>query len=164
MYYLITIRVKEHEQNCRDFDYDCVVFANSIDGARKDFDENHDDYEELVDVHEITAEERIERQQKIVCDRILRACYSSLKRHIENSARWQRWLAGKEGLLDDRTETEYLLLQVYAQIHQIKKIVDRQPGVENLTIKEYEEVIYKVMDAQTEEEINDALNSIRKRR
>lgn len=164
MYYLITIRVKEHEQNYQDFDYDCVVFADSIDGARKNFEEHHNDYEELVDVREISVEERIERQQQEVCERVLRSCYGSLKRHIENSAKWQRWLAGKEGLLNDRKEMEYLVLQEYAQIHKIKKIVDRQPGVENLTIKEYEEVIYKVMDAQTEEEINDALNSIRKRR
>jgi hypothetical protein len=58
---------------------------------------------------------------------------------------------------------EYLVLQVYGQIHQIKKIIDRQPGVENLTIKEYKEIIFKIMDAQTEEQFNEILNSIGKR-
>ena len=162
MYYLITIRAKQSEINEFDFNYDVVVVAKSMEDAKSDFESNHEEYEELIDIREISVEERIERQQKEVCDRILRSC-CSIRRYIENSAKWQKWFVGKEDLLYDRKEMEYLVLQVYGQIHRIKKIIDRQPGVENLTIKEYKEIIFKIMDAQTEEQFNEILNSIGKR-
>ena len=155
MYYLITIRAKQSEINQCDFNYDVVVVAKSMEDAKSDFESNHEDYEELIDIREISVEERIEREQKEILEWIKRECMRDFAKNMT-----LREFPTKQDELLNNKELEYLLLQAYKKKLRIKRVVGRQEGIDNLTIKEYDEIVCKIVDAQTEEEINEILKKI----
>lgn len=157
MYYLINIRANKHERNYCDFDYDWVTEARDIESARMDFENEREDYEELVEIREISVEERIQREQKEILEWIKRECMRDFTKNMTEKEYFKK----QDELLNNK-ELEYLLLQAYKKKLKARRVVSRQKSFENLTVKEYDDIVCKIIDAQTEEQINDALKNINK--
>ena len=150
MYYLIT-GTYEDEEGSGNFEW--VVEAESQAAAIAQLEKG----ETLVSIREISVEERIEREERDLLEGIEREYIFQIVGDLpirEANKQMREMKANRE--------IYYLALKSFNKRQRLTRMLKRQRGYGELSMTEYVEVLNKLIDAQTEEEFNNVLNSLEK--
>ena len=113
--------------------------------------------DEILEIREISVEERITREQGDLLEMVkreylYRRCgkmpireYNKVSREMENNP-----------------ELQYLALKEFNAKQRLTKRLSRQKGFKDMTMAEFNEKINQLIDAKDEEEFNRILKSIQK--
>ena len=154
MYFLITGTWQEETTEGLDGgDFEWVVEAENQAAAIAQLEKG----ETLVSIREISVEERIEREER----ELLRGVKSEYISKL-TSGLTIRQASKQVKELDANPEIYYLALKSFNKRHRLTRMLKRQKGYGKLSMTEYMEVLNKLIDAQTEEEFNNVLNSLEK--
>ena len=155
MYYLI-IGTYQDEKAIEGLEYgnfEWIVEADNQESAISQLEKG----ETLISIREISVEERIKREEKELLDSIKREYVFQIVGDLPiREANRQM----KE--LNANPEIYYLALKSFNKRQRLTRMLKRQKGFGELSMKEYKEVLNKLIDAQTEEEFNNVLNSLEK--
>ena len=150
MYYLIT-GTYEDEDGSGNFEW--VVEAENQAAAIAQLEKG----ETLVSIREISVEERIEREERDLLEGIEREYIFQIVGDLpirEANKQMREMKANRE--------IYYLALKSFNKRQRLTRMLKRQRGYGELSMTEYVEVLNKLIDAQTEEEFNNVLNSLEK--
>ena len=150
MYYLIT-GTYEDEDGSGNFEW--VVEAENQAAAIAQLEKG----ETLVSIREISVEERIEREERDLLEGIEHEYIFQIVGDLpirEANKQMREMKANRE--------IYYLALKSFNKRQRLTRMLKRQKGFGELSMKEYKEVLNKLIDAQTEEEFNNVLNSLEK--
>ena len=150
MYYLIT-GTYEDEDGSGNFEW--VVEAENQAAAIAQLEKG----ETLVSIREISVEERIEREERDLLEGIEREYIFQIVGDLpirEANKQMREMKANRE--------IYYLALKSFNKRQRLTRMLKRQRGYGELSMTEYLEVLNKLIDAQTEEEFNNVLNSLEK--
>ena len=150
MYYLIT-GTYEDEDGSGNFEW--VVEAENQAAAIAQLEKG----ETLVSICEISVEERIEREERDLLEGIEREYIFQIVGDLpirEANKQMREMKANRE--------IYYLALKSFNKRQRLMRMLKRQKGYGELSMTEYVEVLNKLIDAQTEEEFNNVLNSLEK--
>lgn len=150
MYYLIT-GTYEDEDGSGNFEW--VVEAENQAAAIAQLEKG----ETLVSIREISVEERIEREERDLLEGIEREYIFQIVGDLpirEANKQMREMKANRE--------IYYLALKSFNKRQRLTRMLKRQKGYGELSMTEYVEVLNKLIDAQTEEEFNNVLNSLEK--
>ena len=148
MYYLIT-GTYEDEDGSGNFEW--VVEAENQAAAIAQLEKG----ETLVSIREISVEERIEREERELLKGVKSEYISQLTEGLT-----LREASRKIKELDANPEIYYLALKSFNERQRLTRRLKRQKGYGELSMTEYVKVLNKLIDAQTEEEFNNVLNSL----
>ena len=134
-----------------------VVKADSkeeaIEQIKKDIE-----LDEILELREISAEERIEREQSDLLEMIK---WDYLYRRCANMSIREYSKVQKE--FESNLEIKYLALQEFNKKQRLIKRLSRQEGFKDMTMAEFNEKINQLIDAKDEEEFNKILRSVQKK-
>ena len=134
-----------------------VVKADSkeeaIEQIKKDIE-----VDEILEIREISAEERIEREQSDLLEMIK---WDYLYRRGANMSIREYSKVQKE--FESNLEIKYLALQEFNKKQRLIKRLSRQEGFKDMTRAEFNEKINQLIDAKDEEEFNKILRSVQKK-
>ena len=134
-----------------------VVKADSkeeaIEQIKKDIE-----VDEILEIREISAEERIEREQSDLLEMIK---WDYLYRRCANMSIREYSKVQKE--FESNLEIKYLALQEFNKKQRLIKRLSRQEGFKDMTMAEFNEKINQLIDAKDEEEFNKILRSVQKK-
>ena len=134
-----------------------VVKADSkeeaIEQIKKDIE-----LDEILELREISAEERIEREQSDLLEMIK---WDYLYRRCANMSIREYSKVQKE--FESNLEIKYLALQEFNKKQRLVKRLSRQEGFKDMTMAEFNEKINQLIDAKDEEEFNKILRSVQKK-
>ena len=154
MYFLITGTWQEETTEGLDGgNFEWVVEAEDQAAAIAQLEKG----ETLVSIREISVEERIEREER----ELLRGVKSEYISKL-TSGLTIRQASKQVKELDANPEIYYLALKSFNKRQRLTRMLKRQKGYGKLSMTEYMEVLNKLIDAQTEEEFNNVLNSLEK--
>ena len=134
--------------------FEWVLEADNKEEALKQLEEG----EKVVEIREISVEERIEFEKKdlieiIKWDYLYRKCGSMSIREFSKIQ--------KE--LDNSLEMQYLAIKEFNAKQRLTKRLSRQEGFNNMTMAEFNEKINQLIYAKDEEEFNKILRGIQKK-
>ena len=157
MYYFVNFTYKdeilEADPDVTLLPCEWVVKADSkeeaIEQIKKDIE-----VDEILEIREISAEERIEREQSdlleiVKRDYLYRRCrgeYNKVSREMESNP-----------------ELQYLAFKEFNVKQRLTRRLSRQEGFEDMTMAEFNEKINQLIDAKDEEEFNKILRSVQKK-
>ena len=147
-YYLIT-GTYEDEDGSGNFEW--VVEAENQAAAIDQLEKG----ETMVSIREISVEERIEREERELMGSVKR---EYLSQFIDDLPIREANKQAKE--LNANPEIYYLALKYFNKRWRLTRMLKRRKGFGELSMKEYKEVLNKLIDAQTEEEFNNVVNSL----
>ena len=150
MYYLIT---GTYEDEVGSGNFEWVVEAADQEAAIAQLEKG----ETLVSIREISVEERIEREERDLLEGIEREYIFQIVGDLpirEANKQMREMKANRE--------IYYLALKSFNKRQRLTRMLKRQKGYGDLSMTEYVEVLNKLIDAQTEEEFNNVLNSLEK--
>ena len=150
MYYLIT---GTYEDEVGSGNFEWVVEAESQAAAIAQLEKG----ETLVSIREISVEERIEREERDLLEGIEREYIFQIVGDLpirEANKQMREMKANRE--------IYYLALKSFNKRQRLTRMLKRQKGYGDLSMTEYAETLNKLIDAQTEEEFNNVLNSLEK--
>ena len=134
-----------------------VVKADSkeeaIEQIKKDIE-----LDEILELREISAEERITREQSDLLEMIK---WDYLYRRCANMSIREYSKVQKE--FESNLEIKYLALQEFNKKQRLTKRLSRQEGFKDMTMAEFNEKINQLIDAKDEEEFNKILRSVQKK-
>ena len=134
-----------------------VVKADSkeeaIEQIKKDIE-----VDEILEIREISVEERIEREQSDLLEMIK---WDYLYRRCANMSIREYSKVQKE--FESNLEIKYLALQEFNKKQRLVKRLSRQEGFKDMTMAEFNEKINQLIDAKDEEEFNKILRSVQKK-
>ena len=155
MYYLITGTYQDEQDveglECGNFEW--VVEADNQAAAIAQLEKG----ENLVSIREISVEERIEREEHELLEGIEREYIFQIVGDLpirEANKQIREMKANRE--------IYYLALKSFNKRQRLARLLKRQKGYGELSMTEYMETLNKLIDAQTEEEFNNVLNSLEK--
>ena len=155
MYFLITGTYQDEQDveglECGNFEW--VIEADNQVAAIAQLEKG----ENLVSIREISVEERIEREER----ELLRGVKSEYISKL-TSGLTIRQASKQVKELDANPDIYYVALKFFNKRHRLTRMLKRQKGYGKLSMTEYMEVLNKLIDAQTEEEFNNVLNSLEK--
>ena len=113
--------------------------------------------ETLESIREISVEDRIEREERELLESIEREYIFQIVGDlpIREATKQMREMKANR-------EIYYLALKYFNKRQRLAHMLKRQKGYGELSTTEYAEVLNKLIDAQTEEEFNNVLNSLEK--
>ena len=155
MYFLITGTCQDEQDveglECGNFEW--VVEADNQAAAIAQLEKG----ETLVSIREISVEERIEREERELLESIEREYIFQIVGDlpIREATKQMREMKANR-------EIYYLALKYFNKRQRLARMLKRQKGYGELSTTEYAEVLNKLIDAQTEEEFNNVLNSLEK--
>lgn len=154
MYFLIAGTWQEETSEgleCGNFEW--VVEADNQAAAIAQLEKG----ETLVSIREISVEERIEREERELLESIEREYIFQIVGDlpIREATKQMREMKANR-------EIYYLALKYFNKRQRLARMLKRQKGYGELSTTEYAEVLNKLIDAQTEEEFNNVLNSLEK--
>lgn len=160
MYYFVNFTYKnegmEADPDVTLLPCEWVVKADSkeeaIEQIKKDIE-----VDEILELREISAEERIEREQSDLLEMIK---WDYLYRRGANMSIREYSKIQKE--FESNLEIKYLALQEFNKKQRLTKRLSRQKGFKDMTMAEFNEKINQLIDAKDEEEFNKILKSIQK--
>ena len=114
--------------------------------------------EELIEIREISVEERIQREEKDLFQRIK---WDYLYRRCANMPVREYSKIQKE--LENNLEIQYLALKEFNAKQRLIKRLSRQEGFNNMIMAEFDAKINQLIDAKDEEEFNNILKIARKK-
>ena len=150
MYYLIT---GTYEDEVGSGNFEWVVEAEDQAAAIAQLEKG----ETLVSIREISVEERIEREERDLLEGIEREYIFQIVGDLpirEANKQMREMKANRE--------IYYLALKSFNKRQRLTRMLKRQKGYGDLSMTEYAETLNKLIDAQTEEEFNNVLNSLEK--
>ena len=154
MYFLITGTWQEETSEGLDGgNFEWVVEAEDQAAAIAQLEKG----ETLVSIREISVEERIEREERELLEGIEREYIFQIVGDLpirEANKQMREMKANRE--------IYYLALKSFNKRQRLARMLKRQKGYGKLSMTEYIEVLNKLIDAQTEEEFNNVLNSLEK--
>ena len=154
MYYLITGTWQEETSEGLDGgNFEWVIEADNQAEAIAQLEKG----ENLVSIREISVEERIEREERDLLEGIEREYIFQIVGDLpirEANKQMREMKANRE--------IYYLALKSFNKRQRLTRMLKRQKGYGELSMTEYVEVLNKLIDAQTEEEFNNVLNSLEK--
>ena len=130
-----------------------IVEADNKEDAIKQLQ----DGEELIEIREISVEERIQREEKDLFQRIK---WDYLYRRCANMSIREYNKVSRE--MENNPELQYLALKEFNAKQRLTKRLSRQKGFKDMTMAEFNEKINQLIDAKDEEEFNRILKSIQK--
>ena len=154
MYFLITGTWQEETTeglDCGNFEW--VVEAADQESAIAQLEKG----ETLVSIREISVEERIKREERELLESIEREYIFQIVGDLpirEANKQMREMKANRE--------IYYLALKYFNKRQRLARMLKRQKGYGELSMTEYMETLNKLIDAQTEEEFNNVLNSLEK--
>lgn len=151
MYFLITGTWQEETAEGLDGgNFEWVVEAEDQAAAIAQLEKG----ETLVSIREISVEERIEREERELLEGIEREYIFQIVGDlpIREANKQMREMKANRGIY-------YLALKSFNKRQRLTRMLKRQKGYGELSMTEYMEVLNKLIDAQTEEEFNNVLNS-----
>ena len=155
MYFLITGTYKDEQDvegiECGNFEW--VIEADNQAAAIAQLEKG----ENLVSIREISVEERIEREEHELLEGIEREYIFQIVGDLpirEANKQIREMKANRE--------IYYLALKSFNKRQRLARLIKRQKRYGELSMTEYTETMNKLIDAQTEEEFNKVLNSIKK--
>ena len=154
MYFLITGTWQEETTEGLDGgDFEWVVEAADQEAAIAQLEKG----EILVSIREISVEERIKREERELLEGIEREYIFQIVGDlpIREATKQMREMKANR-------EIYYLALKYFNKRQRLARMLKRQKGYGELSTTEYAEVLNKLIDAQTEEEFNNVLNSLEK--
>ena len=154
MYFLITGTWQEETSEGLDGgNFEWVVEAEDQAAAIAQLEKG----ETLVSIREISVEERIEREERELLEGIEREYIFQIVGDlpIREATKQMREMKANR-------EIYYLALKSFNKRQRLTRMLKRQKGYGELSMTEYMEVLNKLIDAQTEEEFNNVLNSLEK--
>ena len=116
------------------------------------------DGEELIEIREISVEERIQREEKDLFQRIK---WDYLYRRCANMSIREYSKIQKE--LENNLEIQYLALKEFNAKQRLIKRLSRQEGFKDMTMAEFDVKINQLIDAKDEEEFNSILKIAQKK-
>ena len=161
MYYFVNFTYKneimEADPDVTLLPCEWVVKADSkeeaIEQIKKDIE-----VDEILEIREISAEERIEREQSDLLEMIK---WDYLYRRCANMSIREYSKVQKE--FESNLEIKYLALQEFNKKQRLVKRLSRQEGFKDMTMAEFNEKINQLIDAKDEEEFNKILRSVQKK-
>jgi hypothetical protein len=161
MYYFVNFTYKdeimEADPDVTLLPCEWVVKADSkeeaIEQIKKDIE-----VDEILEIREISAEERIEREQSDLLEMIK---WDYLYRRCANMSIREYSKVQKE--FESNLEIKYLALQEFNKKQRLIKRLSRQEGFKDMTMAEFNEKINQLIDAKDEEEFNKILRSVQKK-
>ena len=125
----------------------------AIEQIKKDIE-----LDEILELREISAEERIEREESellemVERDYLYRRC-SDMPIREYNKVRSE---------MENNPELQYLALKEFNAKQRLTKRLSRQEGFKDMTMAEFNEKINQLIDAKDEEEFNKILRSVQKK-
>ena len=161
MYYFVNFTYKneimEADPDVTLLPCEWVVKADSkeeaIEQIKKDIE-----VDEILEIREISAEERIEREQSDLLEMIK---WDYLYRRCANMSIREYSKVQKE--FESNLEIKYLALQEFNKKQRLTKRLSRQEGFKDMTMAEFNEKINQLIDAKDEEEFNQILRSVQKK-
>ena len=161
MYYFVNFTYKdeimEADPDVTLLPCEWVVKADSkekaIEQIKKDIE-----LDEILELREISAEERIEREQSDLLEMIK---WDYLYRRGANMSIREYSKVQKE--FESNLEIKYLALQEFNKKQRLVKRLSRQEGFKDMTMAEFNEKINQLIDAKDEEEFNKILRSVQKK-
>ena len=161
MYYFVKFtyrdEIMEEEESVILLPCEWVISADSKKDAIEQIKEEIE-LDEILELREISAEERIEREQSdllemVKRDYLYRRCsdmpireYNKVRREMESNP-----------------ELQYLALKEFNAKQRLTKRLSRQEGFKDMTMAEFNEKINQLIDAKDEEEFNKILRSVQKK-
>ena len=130
-----------------------IVEADNKEDAIKQLQ----DGEELIEIREISVEERIQREEKDLFQRIK---WDYLYRRCANMSIREYNKVSRE--MENNPELQYLALKEFNAKQRLTKRLSRQKGFNDMTMAEFNEKINQLIDVKDEEEFNRILKSIQK--
>ena len=130
-----------------------IVEADNKEDAIKQLQ----DGEELIEIREISVEERIQREEKDLFQRIK---WDYLYRRCANMSIREYNKVSRE--MENNPELQYLALKEFNAKQRLTKRLSRQKGFKDMTMAEFNEKINQLIDVKDEEEFNRILKSIQK--
>ena len=130
-----------------------IVEADNKEDAIKQLQ----DGEKLIEIREISVEERIQREEKDLFQRIK---WDYLYRRCANMSIREYNKVSRE--MENNPELQYLALKEFNAKQRLTKRLSRQKGFKDMTMAEFNEKINQLIDAKDEEEFNRILKSIQK--
>ena len=125
----------------------------AIEQIKKDIE-----LDEILELREISAEERITREQSDLLEMIK---WDYLYRRCANMSIREYSKVQKE--FENNLEIKYLALQEFNKKQRLIKRLSRQEGFKDMTMAEFNEKINQLIDAKDEEEFNKILRSVQKK-
>ena len=125
----------------------------AIEQIKKDIE-----VDEILEIREISAEERITREQSDLLEMIK---WDYLYRRCANMSIREYSKVQKE--FENNLEIKYLALQEFNKKQRLIKRLSRQEGFKDMTMAEFNEKINQLIDAKDEEEFNKILRSVQKK-
>ena len=125
----------------------------AIEQIKKDIE-----VDEILEIREISAEERITREQSDLLEMIK---WDYLYRRCANMSIREYSKVQKE--FESNLEIKYLALQEFNKKQRLIKRLSRQEGFKDMTMAEFNEKINQLIDAKDEEEFNKILRSVQKK-
>ncbi len=161
MYYFVNFTYKdeimEADPDVTLLPCEWVVKADSkeeaIEQIKKDIE-----VDEILEIREISAEERITREQSDLLEMIK---WDYLYRRCANMSIREYSKVQKE--VESNLEIKYLALQEFNKKQRLIKRLSRQEGFKDMTMAEFNEKINQLIDAKDEEEFNKILRSVQKK-
>lgn len=151
MYYLVIGYVKDKTTGDYDGSFDWILEAESEEAAKAQLEEN----EILEEIREISVEERIEREEKVLFEAIKN---EYLMRRLGDCT--VREYANKQREMRTNPEMYYKALVEYNKMHRLIKRLHRRNGFDKITVAQFFDLVNKLIDAETEEEFNAILHSV----
>ena len=161
MYYFVKFtyrdEIMEEEESVILLPCEWVISADSKKDAIEQIKEEIE-LDEILELREISAEERIEREQSdllemVKRDYLYRRCsdmpireYNKVRREMESNP-----------------ELQYLALKEFNAKQRLTKRLSRQEGFKDMTMAEFNEKINQLIDAKDEEEFNKILRNVQKK-
>lgn len=130
-----------------------IVEADNKEDAIKQLQ----DGEKLIEIREISVEERIQREEKDLFQRIK---WDYLYRRCANMSIREYNKVSRE--MENNPELQYLALKEFNAKQRLTKRLSRQKGFNDMTMAEFNEKINQLIDVKDEEEFNRILKSIQK--
>ena len=161
MYYFVNFTYKdeimEADPDVTLLPCEWVVKADSkeeaIEQIKKDIE-----VDEILEIREISAEERIEREQSDLLEMIK---WDYLYRRCANMSIREYSKIQKE--LENNLEIQYLALKEFNAKQRLIKRLSRQEGFKDMTMAEFDVKINQLIDAKDEEEFNSILKIAQKK-
>ena len=154
MYFLVTGTWQEETtQGMEDGTFEWVLEAVDQEAAIAQLEKG----ETLESIREISVEERIKREERELLEGIEREYIFQIVGDlpIREATKQMREMKANR-------EIYYLALKYFNKRQRLARMLKRQKGYGELSTTEYAEVLNKLIDAQTEEEFNNVLNSLEK--
>ena len=155
MYFLITGTYQGEQDveglECGNFEW--VVEADNQAEAIAQLEKG----ETLVNIREISVEERIEREERELLESIEREHIFQIVGDLPIREANKQIREMKEN-----REIYYLALKSFNKRQRLARLLKRQKGIDSLSMTEYSDVLKQLIDANNEENFNKVLLTIKK--